>query len=106
MANAGYVLWTCSTNVWMISLSYALEAHVIPKIVKDFRPTLPSILRNVNKHQLLTFLGANIATGTINMVMDTINAPNVVAIGIIIGYLVAVCTFIAIVERVGFQLKL
>ncbi|EPZ33664.1 GWT1 domain-containing protein [Rozella allomycis CSF55] len=61
-----------------------------------------SILGAVNRHQLLTFLLANVLTGLINMNMQTLLASDNVAIAVVSVYMIIVCW---IAKKVDEKLK-
>lgn len=52
----------------------------------------PDVLHIISRHQLQVFLAANVATGGINLFVDTLSVPDTVARTIILPvYMIGVC---------------
>ena len=52
----------------------------------------PFLFENVNRHQLLLFLIANLLTGAINLSIDTLHQSDSLAFFILFSYLVVILT--------------
>ena len=84
-ANAAYCLWMVAFNLMFI-LAYVAGSLMFPAV-----PPVPCLLAVVNRRLLPVFLVANLGTGAVNMLMDTMEARDVVAWGVMTVYLVGVC---------------
>jgi phosphatidylinositol glycan class W len=95
LANMPYVLWTVAFNQFQILLCCLVETIFFPSVHKatdkqtetersDFATS--RILRAFNKNGLAIFLVANLLTGAVNLGMDTLDANNYVAMGVLVGY--------------------
>lgn len=78
LANLAYVLWVVSYNSLML-LGYNLVETV-------FGPINSRILNAINRNGLAIFLAANLATGLINMAINTLKASDGLAYAILVLY--------------------
>eukprot|EP00755_Sulcionema_specki_P012898 Sspe_Gene.8599::Locus_2911_Transcript_1_1_Confidence_1.000_Length_1912::g.8599::m.8599/K05283/PIGW; phosphatidylinositol glycan, class W len=85
--NAAYVTLVGSLNTFIVtSLSHLPVTH-----------EGGYVLRQVNRHSLLTFLVANLLTGAINLAIPTLHAPPMVEAGVLCAYMAAVIAVPALV---------
>jgi phosphatidylinositol glycan class W len=59
----------------------------------------------VNRNQLAFFLVANVATGVVNLAMQTIYAPPKTALTVILGYMLGLMLVFVALDRRRFTLK-
>ncbi|BEJ11363.1 hypothetical protein CspHIS471_0107850 [Cutaneotrichosporon sp. HIS471] len=90
LANAPYVLWTVAYNA-----SYLAGYLFIEIWMCDPRPghadrACPPLLDAVNANGLAVFLLANLGTGLVNISMQTMFAPDWLAMGVLVTYSVAI----------------
>lgn len=84
-ANAAYVMWVSAlalTQLQMSALAEVVAAAVSGNGVQQQCPLLDSL----SQHQLVSFLVANIATGAVNMTVDTLGASETSAFAIMVAY--------------------
>ncbi|KAG9308307.1 GWT1-domain-containing protein [Chiua virens] len=113
MANLPYILWVVAYNTSFILAFYLLEMTFFPTRISKLKdpsdpsgkrilqedPTTstpksaPALLEAVNKNGLVVFLAANVATGLINVSIQTMYTPNVQAMCILLGYSFGTCLF-------------
>lgn len=103
LANLSYVLWVIAMNLLLI-LQFLLLEFVVAPAFNVLR--VSSVLQAVNDNQLIVFLFANVCTGMVNLFVDTLEAGDVVATGILIAYLSAVCGFAVVLKVLGWKIKL
>lgn len=90
--NASYVLWMLSLNIQSVSLG------LISLIVTEQR-AVPALLQAVNGSMLPTFLVANLLTGGVNIMLDTLQVGNNTARGIVLIYMLITCSFSLLFAR-------
>ncbi|KAF3921597.1 hypothetical protein AA313_de0205790 [Arthrobotrys entomopaga] len=105
LANMPYITWVAAFNCWQLLAFYLIEAVSWgdPEVVKggaSYEDRSPRLLRAFNRNGLIIFLVANLATGTINMTMNTIEAKSPVSMGTLFTYAIALS-----VIAVGLDLK-
>ncbi|KAH9251529.1 hypothetical protein BASA81_010560 [Batrachochytrium salamandrivorans] len=77
--NASFVVWILSIGVWILCLASTLP------------PSSPSrLVRGLSSNQLTVFVLANLGTGIVNHVVDTLHTPPIYALGILSLYLCGV----------------
>uniref|UniRef100_A0A7N0TAJ2 Phosphatidylinositol-glycan biosynthesis class W protein n=1 Tax=Kalanchoe fedtschenkoi TaxID=63787 RepID=A0A7N0TAJ2_KALFE len=76
-------------------------------MLSDFIPGYKSsaLVEAINQNLLATFLLANLLTGLVNMLMDTLNASSVVSLVVLIGYAFVLCITIGLTHFRGIRLK-
>ncbi|KAK6539408.1 Glucosaminyl phosphatidylinositol (GlcN-PI) nositol acylation protein [Orbilia ellipsospora] len=105
LANMPYITWVAAFNCWQLLAFYLIEAVCWgdPEVVKggaSYEDRSPRLLRAFNRNGLIIFLVANLATGTVNMTMNTIVAKTPVSMGALFTYSLALS-----VIAVGLDLK-
>lgn len=94
LANLPYTLWTCAYNNAQLFLFAAAEAAG-PSFAFTREPRardVPSpLLRAFNAHGLPLFLLANLATGLVNLCVDTLDTRDAVAVAVLLAYAGVVC---------------
>lgn len=83
--NASYVTWILNLNVWLFGLC-TLAMALVPNL------PLPALLQATNDSMLPTFLFANLATGVVNMIFDTLHTGDWFARIIVLFYMLIVCS--------------
>lgn len=78
LANLPYVLWVCSYNFWILAV-YAVASSLM-----EF-PTSIS-MEGCNKRGQVMFLAANVLTGVVNMLFNTIDASVQKSLLVLVGY--------------------
>jgi len=91
--NAAYVLWMLALNAQSLAL-LTLGMALVPA-----RP-LPWLLEAINDTRLFTFLAANVLTGIINLVMDTMAVDDWAARAVVAAYMAAVCAAAVLGQKV------
>jgi hypothetical protein len=103
-ANLGYIFWILAIGTTMVTLFMLTEIHIYfinfdrPRQIEDNNksqlnepnmhiPYTPIILEAINYNGLTFFLIANLLTGLINILFQTMLLPDVVSITIISYYL-------------------
>eukprot|EP00474_Spongospora_subterranea_P004012 CRZ04470.1 hypothetical protein [Spongospora subterranea] len=97
--NFPFVIWTVSfcTGALAILLSYDL----VSSHENDFKP----ILSGIAKNQLFIFLGANLATGAVNLTMQTLYAKDAMSVIIMTFYILLVSSIAALMNYFNISLK-
>lgn len=90
--NAPYVLWILSLNVQSVLLG-------LPPLIIAEKQAVPPMLEAVNNSMLPTFLLANLLTGGVNILIDTLEVGNVTARGILLVYMMMICSFSLLFDR-------
>ncbi|EIW79576.1 GWT1-domain-containing protein [Coniophora puteana RWD-64-598 SS2] len=112
MANLPYVLWITAFNTSFILGYYLLDLYFFPahtsKVKDPTDPTGKTVLREklsaegalggapalfeaINKNGMAVFLLANVATGVVNLSLQTMYASDSVAMGVLSVYSIGVC---------------
>ncbi len=86
IANAPYVTWVVSFNVFSLTVYILIEKCTFGNGF-NYDEHVPYSLEVINKNGLFIFLLANVTTGLINMNIDTLNADNVKSMAILTSYL-------------------
>ncbi|KAF8558649.1 GWT1-domain-containing protein [Imleria badia] len=113
MTNLPYILWIVAFNTSFIFAFYLLDMIFFPTRISKLKdpsdpsgkrilqedPTTstpqsaPALFEAINRNGLAIFLVANVATGLINLSVQTMYTPNVNAMLILIGYSFGTCLF-------------
>ncbi|KAF8128591.1 GWT1-domain-containing protein [Boletus edulis] len=113
MANLPYTLWIVAYNTSFILAFYLLDMIFFPTRISKLRdpsdpsgkrilqedpmtstPKLaPPLLEAINKNGLVIFLVANVATGLVNLSIQTMYTPNAKAMFILNAYSFGICLF-------------
>jgi len=113
MANLPYILWIVAFNTSFILAFYLLDMIFFPTRISKLKdpsdpsgkrilqedPTTstpksaPTLLEAINKNGLVIFLLANVATGLVNLSIQTMYTPKAKAMLILIGYSFGTCMF-------------
>lgn len=84
-ANAAYVMWVLALA--LTQLQMAALAELVAAAVSGGRvPQQCAMAGHLSKHQLVAFLVANIATGAVNLTVDTLGASEGRAFAIMVVY--------------------
>jgi phosphatidylinositol glycan class W len=101
ITNFGYVLWTVTYNIVLLTWFATLYAYVLPALDIDLQAQQSVIREALNTNQLASFLIANLLTGAINLAIKTVLWDDAFkSFGVVLIYL-EVVTFI----MVGFYMK-
>ena len=92
--NAAYVLWMLALNAQSLALLAAVAAALPGQ-------PLPRLLQAVNDSMLPVFLVANVLTGGVNLVMDTMAVGGWGARGVVGGYMGLVVVAAVVFQRLG-----
>ncbi|KAJ2337911.1 Glucosaminyl phosphatidylinositol (GlcN-PI) nositol acylation protein [Coemansia sp. RSA 2673] len=111
-ANAPYCFWVAGFNSAMIWLYMLIEEDVDsklpPKMARAGRPSgydMPVIVEAVNINSLSTFLVANLLTGSVNMLVETLLCESAVAYSILAGYTLLFMLPALLLYRSGIRLR-
>ncbi|KAJ2813714.1 Glucosaminyl phosphatidylinositol (GlcN-PI) nositol acylation protein [Coemansia furcata] len=111
-ANAPYCFWVASFNSAMIWLYMVIEEDVDsklpPKMARAGRPSgydVPAIVEAVNINSLTTFLVANLLTGSVNMLVETLLCGSFAAYSILAGYTLLFMLPALLMFRSGIRLR-
>ncbi|EPS35117.1 hypothetical protein H072_11606 [Dactylellina haptotyla CBS 200.50] len=95
LANMPYLCWVAAFNCWQLLAFYMIEAVCWgdPEgaggksgAVASYEDRSPRLLRAFNRNGLIIFLVANIATGVVNLCLNTIVADTTVSMGVLFAY--------------------
>ncbi|KAF3079907.1 Glucosaminyl phosphatidylinositol (GlcN-PI) nositol acylation protein [Orbilia oligospora] len=109
IANMPYLCWVAAFNCWQLLAFYLIEAVCWGDSesaggkngsVASYEERSPRLLRAFNRNGLIIFLVANIATGLVNMTMNTIETKTPVSMGVLFAYAVGLSSL-----AVGLDLK-
>jgi glucosaminylphosphatidylinositol acyltransferase len=91
LSNGAYVAWVLASALSLLLAFGAVDliAPVVPSA---------SILNAMNRHQLPTFIIANLLTGAVNLSVDTMHAPGVQARVILLAYIAVVAVVPLVLE--------
>lgn len=78
LANLPYIVWVVAVNTFLLTI-FALLDHI-------FAPNTPQSYTNVNRLGQKMFLLGNVLTGLVNLAVHTVDAPNGLAVIILLGY--------------------
>lgn len=112
MANMGYVIWVVATGTAMFALFMLLEMYFL--FIKFDRIKLdepkpnsygPMILKAINTNGLVFFLIANLLTGLVNLLFQTMLLDDLSSVLIITTYMLVICTFQTLCYKYEIKLK-
>ncbi|KAF3939163.1 hypothetical protein ABW19_dt0207523 [Dactylella cylindrospora] len=116
LANLPYVCWVSAFNCWQLLAFYLIEATWWgePESVSGkggvatatYEERSPRLLRAFNRNGLIIFLVANIATGLINMTMNTIETSTVDAMGTLFAYALLLSALAVVLDIKNITIKL
>ncbi|RVD86874.1 uncharacterized protein DFL_005127 [Arthrobotrys flagrans] len=95
IANMPYLCWVGAFNCWQLLAFYLIETTCWGdsesvggkgSSAATYEERSPRLLRAFNRNGLIIFLVANIATGLVNMTMNTIETKTPVSMGILFAY--------------------
>ncbi|KAJ2686831.1 Glucosaminyl phosphatidylinositol (GlcN-PI) nositol acylation protein [Coemansia spiralis] len=111
-ANAPYCFWVAGFNSAMLWLYMLIEEDVDsklpPEMARAGRPKgydMPAIVEAVNINSLTTFLVANLLTGSVNMLFETLLCGSVAAYSILAGYTLLFMLPALLMYRSGVRLR-
>ncbi|KAG1733266.1 GWT1-domain-containing protein [Suillus lakei] len=117
MANISYVLWVAAYNTSFILGYISLDMVFFPTRTSKIRdPTdpagkrllieekgtkssAPALLEAINKNAFILFLLSNVATGLINLNIQTMFVGNMKAMGLLCAYSMGMCVFAWLCRR-------
>ncbi|KAI9197312.1 GWT1-domain-containing protein [Polychytrium aggregatum] len=102
MANGAYVVWIIAMGVTL--LLGIQVAFISFEWLFATPPAVPLILCAINKNQLTTFLLANILTGLVNLSLDTMSVPPVMAFIILLIYVSVILATMAVLHSRGVRI--
>lgn len=112
LANMGYVLWVGAMGTSMFALFMLLEMFFF--FVKFDRIKLdeeapheygPIVLKAINTNGLVFFLVANLLTGLVNILFQTMLLDDLTSVLILVLYMLVLCTFQTVFYIYGIRLK-
>lgn len=89
--NASYILWMLGLNAQSLAL-LSIATAALPT------QPLPPLLQAINDTMLPTFLVANVLTGAVNIVIDTMKVGDWVARILVVVYMAIVCLAAAVIQ--------
>lgn len=98
-ANLPYVLWTAAFNTLFLLGYLSIERYFFPPDRPNLLPACPPLLEAINTNSLFVFLVANLATGAVNVSMETMYAGNARAVAVLLAYSAAVCAIAWVLRR-------
>ncbi|KAJ1799549.1 Glucosaminyl phosphatidylinositol (GlcN-PI) nositol acylation protein [Coemansia sp. RSA 2399] len=111
-ANAPYCFWVAGFNSAMLWLFMLIEEDVDsklpPPLSRSGRPEgydVPAILDAVNKNSLTTFLVANLLTGSVNMLFETLLCGVAEAYGILVAYTALFMLPALVMDKLGIRVR-
>lgn len=108
----GYVIWVCAMGTSMFALFMLLEMYYY--FVKFDRIKLdeegvheygPLVLKAINTNGLAFFLVANLLTGLVNLLFQTMLLDDLAGILILVGYMLVICAFQTVFYNYDIKLK-
>lgn len=115
MANLPYVLWVSAFNMVQLFLFCAIETVYFPAIHTTSDPDVEKekaqfatsrVMAAFNSNGLAVFLVANLLTGAVNLSVKTLDASNLQAMGILLGYMMIVSGVALGMNAYGLKVKL
>ncbi|CAK9786011.1 unnamed protein product [Cutaneotrichosporon oleaginosum] len=91
LANGPYVLWTVAYNTSTLAGYLFIEIWLCDPRPGHVERACPPLLDAINANGLAVFLLANLGTGLVNISMETMFAPDWLAMGVLVTYSVAIC---------------
>ncbi|KAJ2624199.1 Glucosaminyl phosphatidylinositol (GlcN-PI) nositol acylation protein [Coemansia sp. RSA 1358] len=111
-ANAPYCFWVAGFNSAMLWIFMLIEEDVDSKLPaalsRSGRPAgydVPMVLAAVNRNSLVTFLVANLLTGTVNMLFETLLCGPVESFIILAAYTVLYMAPALIMYKMGIRVR-
>lgn len=99
LANLSYIMWVVSYNSSML-LAYYWISRALP------RAGMSTILQAINRNGLVIFLLANVATGLVNMSINTLKCDRLVAVAVLVGYGLVWVGVAVVLDKRGVYIKL
>ncbi len=114
LANLPYVLWVVAFNTAQLFLFAWVEAYGPPISYKSssaeekekIKHATSKMLRVFNSNGLVVFLVANLLTGLVNLSLNTLDMAPAGAMGVLIGYALAVTAVALGLDWSGIKIKL
>ncbi|KAJ2713145.1 Glucosaminyl phosphatidylinositol (GlcN-PI) nositol acylation protein [Coemansia spiralis] len=95
--------------LWLFMLiEEDVDSKLPPALARAGRPPgydVPLLLEAVNKNSLTTFLVANLLTGAVNMLVETLLCTNTKAMLILTGYTLLSLLPALVLHRAGIRLR-
>ncbi len=91
LANLPYMLWVCGFNT-SFAAGYLIMECIFFDRRTPYAKCVPPILDAVNENGLAVFLLANLLTGLINLSINSLSLPNMLAFFFLVMYSLALCT--------------
>lgn len=101
--NATYVLWVAALCTSMIG--GCLMTEIMGTVLRGSSRGIPHLLLAVNRNMLLLFLIANLATGAVNMSINTLAVTDWPARAIVTVYITAVSALAVALDYAGLTVK-
>ncbi|KAK4878908.1 hypothetical protein RN001_007054 [Aquatica leii] len=102
LANSGYCIWVLFIGVFMFALLYVielLENYVCGAVY------IPVLFEAINYNALMFFLVANLLTGAVNIIFDTLSMYTMPSLVILSVYMICNCAFTYILFVKKIRLK-
>lgn len=98
--NAPYVIWMLAYNLLLVLMCAAVQFLV------GGDSEGPVLLEAVNNNMMAVFLIANVLTGAVNLLVDTLQVGAWASRGVVLVYMAVVCGAAVGLERTGVKLKI
>lgn len=111
IANMAYVLWVVSYNATMLFVYNFIDKFFESNqqqssATSDVSINASPVLDATNNNGLALFLLANLGTGLVNMSINTLDAPDYLAFGILVAYSFILAVVAVILDKKRIYLKL
>ncbi|KAF2401655.1 GPI-anchored wall transfer protein [Trichodelitschia bisporula] len=115
LANLPYILWVAAFNCLQLALCYFAERLCFPEVHntdsgdverKRARNATSPLLHAFNRNGLAVFLLANLLTGAVNLTVRTLDASQLKAMSILVGYMVALSGVARLLDAFNISIKL
>ena len=116
LANLPYILWILAFNSWQVFALYLVEAVLFPDLydpkltketaAKKRAEASSRLLRSMNRNGLALFLLANLLTGLVNLTLPTIKMDDLLAMGVLIGYMALLSISAVALDHFNISIKL
>ncbi|RHZ80596.1 hypothetical protein Glove_134g60 [Diversispora epigaea] len=113
LANLSYIFWIIANNTSFLSLFQAVELGFFSNYWKkknvkeeDEKNVVPIIMDAINFNGLGVFLLANLLTGLVNLSIYTLYVNNIIAVGILVGYMFIISVIATLLWSKGLRFKL
>lgn len=90
LANAPYVLWCVAYNTSYLAGYLAIEIWLFDPCTGHSESACPPLLDAINANGLVVFLLANLGTGLVNVSMQTMFAPDWLAMAVLVTYSIVI----------------